>query len=109
MCTHCLFLYILHTTDIITLWALPSLFPSSKHFFYFFIFQSLEVKKTVGTEVWESAARSCASQSPRSTDLLGLEGSRCERDGVCVSAVLKKARLSHHSQHNKYQNACTHT
>lgn len=38
MCTHCLFLYILHTTDIITLWALPSLFPNSKHFFYFFYF-----------------------------------------------------------------------
>lgn len=67
MCTHCLFLYTLLTTDVIILWALPSLFPNSKYFLYFFIFLSVKVKKTVGTRYWELAACSCATQSPMST------------------------------------------
>lgn len=42
LCTHCLLLYNLCTTDVITLGALPSLFPNSKHLLYFFFsFSSL--------------------------------------------------------------------
>lgn len=56
MCTHCLLLYILRTTDIITLRALPSLFSFTilqfKAFIVFFsLFQSLKVKNVVGTEI----------------------------------------------------------
>lgn len=98
MCTHCLLLYILCTTDVITLWGLPSLFPNSKHLLYGWFFpQSVKVKKMVGIETLGISCSFLCYRVPGGQTYLVWRGAGCTEESKIVPSFPTQKNTKMHA------------